>query len=978
MFINIDRERRPQKPKYFLAKPNQQIIANMTSYKSQDSGTFKLANIDEINFTVPYYIDKDFKHVYNEDIDLIKEKMLIKMVLGTNVEWFIIDEIEDTGDDSETMTITAYSLGYELTHKDIPVFEAISVNASDALMAILEDPHFPTAWKVEKVHYKFENLFRSFEMSNTNALDAVFQIAEAFDALVKFDTSQRRISFLDKEDDGKGKFKGLSVDYGKLLKTFRRNRTSDEMVTRLYVSGNEGLGIHNVNPTGQSYIEDFSYYMYPFEMDANGNVLRSSDFMSDELCIALEKYSALIDQFAPQFKLLNQNRALLITQRTQEETKLFELETQLDAILDRLDTAKAVENQDLINTIQGEKSAKESEIANQNVVLNGIKSSIFNVERDINDLVNKLRQDANFTEKLVDELKLYIVEKRFDDDRYIDEQELYDDALKKFKTMREPKVVLTIDVENFLEIVEEQYYWDKLVLGDLIKIRYPLMNIEYMATIVQIDYDFEGGSISLTIANTTKLNENDEMREILYNSKTASSIVMNNKYIWDKVGELDGRVWKLLNEEWDANKQKITAGVNNEIEIGKRGVIVTNPDNPNEIVVMQSGIIALSEDGGETWKTAMKPNGIVAERIIGKLIMGTKLIIEDESGIIRFTGSLQEVFDKQGNVRVEIGEYKKGVYGMRIHSGAIEIVNGLPKSQIDPSAVGAWDSAESNAKDYANGRDSTLRSDLRLVSKLPNNLLLDSTGITASTSTVNSFARLDYRGLYVQGGALDIRTSTASNQGIIINGSGISGYDYSGTRKFHVDTNGNLYAQNGTFGGSLNGANGTFTGTLSAVNGSFSGTLSGANITGATGNFTGTLSGANITGATGTFSGNLSSATFTSGTISGTNITGSNITGGTISSNTSINVTTDLYVGNNIYLGSQSDRSTKAIRFNNSAIISTDTEWSINISANRTYITGGSVHLGGGGVTSVIINGQLNLASATVNWGTNAPVAKFG
>lgn len=869
MFINIDRNLSPQKPKYFLAKPNMEIVANMTSYKYEDGGTFKLGNIDEINFTVPYYIDEDFKHIYNDDIDLIKEKMLIKMVLGTSVEWFIIDEIEETGDSSEELSVTAYSLPYELTHKDIPVYEAIGVNATDALMDILEDTHYPTAWKVEDVHYKFNNMYRSFDMSDTNALDAVFQIAEAFDALIKWNTETRRISFLDKESNGQGTYKGLSIDYGRLLRTFKRSRTSDEMVTRLYVSGNEGLGIHNVNPTGQSYIEDFSYYMYPFEMDANGNVLKSSHFMTDELCIALKRYEALIAQYAVQFKTLNQNRALLISQRNTSEAKLLELETQLDSIRDRLDMAKAVENQELISKIQLEKSIKESEINSQNTLISGIKRDISTVEGQIIELTNKLRKDANFTTILIEELKLYIVERRFDDDRYIDEQELYNDALKKFKSMREPKVVLTIDVENFLEIVEEQYYWDKLILGDLIKIRYPLMNIEYMATLVQIDYDFEDGNISLTIANTKKLNENDEIKEILYNSKTASSIIMNNKHIFEKVGELDGRVWRLLNEEWDANKQKITAGVNNEIEIGKRGIVVTNPDNPNEMVVIQSGIIALSEDGGETWKTAMKPNGIVAERIIGKLIMSTRLVIEDENGIIKFTGSLQQIFDNHGNIRIEIGNYAVGKYGMRIHGGAIEIVEGLPKSQIEASAVNKWDSAESNANSYTNSKDVTIRSDLRLTSALPTSISMNNNGITAySSANSNNFARLDYRGLYVQGGAVDIRTSGSTSAGVIFDGKGISAYNYAGTKTFYVDTNGNFFANSGTFAGTLSSANGTFTGTLSAVSGTFT-TLTSGTISGAT------IQGTNISG----------------GTITGTNINGGNI-----------NVSTDVTIGNNLYL----------------------------------------------------------------------------
>lgn len=59
------------------------------------------------------------------------------------------------------------------------------------------------------------------------------------------------------------------------------------------------------------------------------------------------------------------------------------------------------------------------------------------------------------------------------------------------------------------------------------------------------------------------------------------------------------------------------------------------------------------------------------------------------------------------------------------------------------------------------------------------------------------------------------------------------------------------------------------------------------------------------------------------GSISGSSITGSTITGGSITSNTTINVNTDLTIGNNVYIGSYSNRDTKKyIYFNDLFFIS--------------------------------------------------------
>jgi hypothetical protein len=161
------------------------------------------------------------------------------------------------------------------------------------------------------------------------------------------------------------------------------------------------------------------------------------------------------------------------------------------------------------------------------------------------------------------------------------------------------------------------------------------MNIEYMAKIIQIDYDLETHEATLTIANTTDLlNDAERLLQLLRSTSTATSMVQNNKYKWDKINPVSQSVSSILTSEWDATKNKILAGINNTVEVGNRGIIIRNPDPDfaHEIVIMQSGVIALSKDDGETWKTAIRPDGIIAERLIGQIIAGQELIITNDSG----------------------------------------------------------------------------------------------------------------------------------------------------------------------------------------------------------------------------------------------------------------------------------------------------------------------------------------------------------
>lgn len=629
MFINVDYNKRKKEAKLHLAKPNKRIVSPIWE-KFSDSLSIKLGNINELSFSIPHFIEdeENGQTITNPHIDSIKEKMLIRVTLDTYKEWYIIDGIEEDVDDSDTFNVKAFSLGYELKGKRISGLVEENINATQLLTKLLE----PTVWKIGTVDPMFDGMFRSFESGDdSNSLDCIMQAGETFGALIEWDTAGRKVSFKDMAKNGK--FRGMSVSYGRFLRSLKRTRTTDEMVTRMHVYGSEGISIHSVNPSGMGYIEDFTYFMYPFERDVNKNVITSSNFMSDELCNALLDHQALVETNAPSIKVLTDELATKQASLITEQSELDTLKLELESILELLDVAKSSEDEVAIGQRTTEKNAKESAIASQNIVVNNLKSDITSLESQITTKQNTIAQQSNFTLELLEELNLYIIESTWRDDKYINVKELYDDAITKFTEIRQPKVVIEVTIDNLLNIVEEQYYWDKLTLGDLIKVKYKEMNIEYMAKIIEINYDLENGEATLTIANTIDiLNETDKLVQLLYSGASATSIVQNNKYKWNKVNAVQQQVSSLLTDEWDATKQKIIAGVNNSIEVGNRGIIIKNPDFPMEVVIMQSGVIALSKDGGETWKTAIKPDGIVAERLIGQIIAGQELLITNSSG----------------------------------------------------------------------------------------------------------------------------------------------------------------------------------------------------------------------------------------------------------------------------------------------------------------------------------------------------------
>ncbi|UGO46268.1 tail protein [Bacillus phage vB_BanS_Chewbecca] len=640
MFIDIDYNKRLQEAKFHLAKPNKQIVSHIYERIGGEM-SIKLGNINELSFSIPHFIEDQEP---NPHVDSIKEMMLIRVTMGSYKEWYVVNEIEEDGDDSDIFNVKAFSLGYELKGKQVSDYTEDAINATDLLTKLLEN----TVWKIGTVDAMFDVMFRSFDSgSDSNVLDCIIQAGETFGALLVWDTETRKVSFKDISQNGT--FKGMTVNYGRFLQSIKRTRTTDELTTRLYIYGSEDLSIHGVNPTGQPYIEDFSYFLYPFERDANKNVIKESYFMSNELCHAILNQQIMIAQNAPQIKSLTDDMLAKETLLLTGETQLTELEGQLKTIQGLLDTAKATENATLITQRQLELNNKEAEITAKRQANDIIKNQVQSYKNQIDALQDQIATGSGFTPQLLDELNLFIHEMKWVDDKYIDAKELYQDGLKKFEELRQPKVVIDVTIDNLMNIIEEQYYWDKLVLGDLIKVKYPQMKIEYMAKIIEIKYDLENNEASITVANTKDiLSDTEKLVQLLYSNSSASSLVQANKYKWDKVNKIEDVVSNIVTSEWDATKNKIIAGVNNSIEIGNRGMIVTSPDNPNEVVIIQSGVIALSQDKGETWKTAIKPDGIVAERLIGQIIAGENLILTNSAG--SFT------FDKNG-VRIDASAF---------------------------------------------------------------------------------------------------------------------------------------------------------------------------------------------------------------------------------------------------------------------------------------------------------------------------------
>lgn len=615
------------RPNIQLCKPDldRQVVANLTT-SYQIKRKVNLGSLNELSFLLPYKVSKKGKLIDNPQLKSLYTKYLIKFTYANEVEYFIVDKLKDTMEsNSDYKQVDCLSLGFETSSKIIKIYKEVSKNLSAHLESILS----PTIWNIGYVDALFDTKYRTLELSSTTVLDGVQQAAITFDALIEWDTINRKINFY--QEKNYGQYKGHNISYGKLMQSVSQETNLDEFCTRLRVEGADGTSIQSVNSTGSDYIEDYSYFIYPFQRDVNRNVLSESRYMSNSLCHALLDYKELVKSKGAQFKSLLDTLKQQQESLTLRQNELQKINDQLATIEDALSVKNAAGEpvQDVIN----QKNNKLQEKNNKEAEIRTINNQITNTSNLIQQLKNVLKVENNFSSEQIKEWNPFICEKDFSNTNITNPQNLLEAATEHFYKINEPKLVVTLSLVNLYEIYPNALKLDRLRIGDIIRVNCAELKIDIEAKLVAIDFDYEGKNIGVTISNVREI-LSDEERFIrdMYKSISTSTSVDTSKYKWDESVSNVNDVQQILNNVWDATQREIIASNENTVTIDRRGIRVHDINNPNKQLIVQHGVLALSSDGGNTWKTAIRPEGVYAERLIGQIIAGTNLTITTQKG----------------------------------------------------------------------------------------------------------------------------------------------------------------------------------------------------------------------------------------------------------------------------------------------------------------------------------------------------------
>lgn len=665
------------------------------------SGTF--LGTDEISFTVPYYLTntKTGKREKNPIYDEIKGDYL---VLVTNPfftdeqgKMFVVkDCTEETTDKGYIFkSCLLYTLENKLNDKTITDFEGDSrliydpenKRDDDGIeIGFLNHIFNKTSWTLGTISPEYQEKHRALRINNSTMLKALNDVAKTFDCVFVFDTINKTISVKNLSEIGSNK-DGYISDRN-FIKNLKKTINSSEVKTRLYLYGKDNISIQKINPLGQPYIDNLSFFM-------------NEDYMPTDLIQALKNYRQFVESKKPLFEESIAEYNKINTEIDKIEEELLKAEIELK---------KRMHEQDLSMIAPDKYPDAKKKVEEQEGVVKAIKDRIdaelekIEIEiQKIDALREEMKIDKHFTSEQLSIIDDFIKEDTYTNSDYAEEnlQELYDFGIKTLERVSTPAIDFDIDIVDFFSLLEYQTEWHKFRLGDIVRVKNDELEFNYLVRLVGIEHDPDNNNLVLRFTNKDNLNDKSlYLEDVLNNMNTSIASVDWNKFDWDKGKDADENLRKYLDNALDLAKQQIVNGRNQKPLLDERGFWLYKESDAGDIspeqIRMVNNVIALTKDNWETVDIAISPTlGINANLIRGDIIEGVTIKAGTLTGLMSDTvkidgslitsGTIEGVTVKADTLTGRMSD-KVTIDGSLISTGTIEGVK-LKGNEIEGAII---------------------------------------------------------------------------------------------------------------------------------------------------------------------------------------------------------------------------------------------------------------------------------------------------
>ena len=289
---------------------------------------------------------------------------------------------------------------------------------------------------------------------------------------------------------------------------------------------------------------------------------------------------------------------------------------------------------------------------------------------------------AIFTEDLIKELNLFIIEGTYTNDtigtsadigseEYINAcEELYKDGLIAMKEKHEPLMSVDADIIDLLSCCDCAIDSARIGIGNIIRVQHsesPSKKNNYanmIFRIVEYSHNPMSNSLSLTLSNTEHFkSDRSSVATLLNKASSTSSVVSISKGSWNRAEQ--NAVDTIINDGLNTAKTTIQCADNQRSVIDNRGITMgsyVDSESDKQVRLMNTGFY-LTDDNWKTIKLAATGDGIIANRLIGNALIGKTLMLQaSDIGEDGKTKTVFARFDTDGfsigNTKFSVGNVK--------------------------------------------------------------------------------------------------------------------------------------------------------------------------------------------------------------------------------------------------------------------------------------------------------------------------------
>ena len=552
--------------------------------------------------------------------------------------------------------------------------------------------------------------YGSIEASESNRFNILQSIAEAFECWVRFKIVHDDEGYMEYDEGDKpkkyiylkseiGQDSGLTFVYGIDLQGVKRGLKSSSISTKTIVRSNNNKfgknGFCTIARSQQNYprenvIYNFDYYIQQGLLDKEtiqNDLYGANEYYDtlhknnvkymDNLNIIVNKNTELTRQIAQQ-KVYNQYLTSAQEERAAVESDIIKLSgtTSWEAAMEY---AKSHLDDRKIQTLINDHTQIKNTIVLYSELEYGIETSIAQIQATIDEL--ETEQDTiidtltEVDEAFQKKYARFIQEGTWSSEDYYNDDLYYLDAVQVAYQSSRPQITYNINV---------------LRVSDTIDFSSKVFNLADIAYIQDTEYfgykdKFTPYKEKVFLSEITSYFDSPERDQLkvqnyltqfddLFNRITAATQTLEfsqGKYakaasIMESNGTIKASV---IQDTFNSNADLVYGAQNESATIDNTGITVTSNEDGSKLVKVTSGGVFVSNDGGETWKNAIRGDGISTDLLTAGRVNTNEITIYnldqpsfrwDAIGINAYKVNENGMTDTQRFVRFD----QYGMYGI--------------------------------------------------------------------------------------------------------------------------------------------------------------------------------------------------------------------------------------------------------------------------------------------------------------------------